>query len=71
MQDRLQVRPKEGLKVRDASGRPIPPEGADVVRSRYISRRLQAGDLELPPAPSPKPAKAKSKVAKAEGGEAS
>lgn len=71
MQDRLQVRPKEGLKVRDASGRPIPPEGAAVPRSRYISRRLQAGDLELPPAPASKPAKVKTKAAQAEGGEAS
>lgn len=62
-------KPDEGvLQVRRESGKPIPPEGAQVELTPYIRRRLRDGDLveaKAPPRASEKPSRAKS-TAKAE-----
>ena len=46
MIDRLDIRPVEGLIVRDPHTRkPIPSEGVTVDRSPYWIRRLRDGDV--------------------------
>jgi len=39
------VKPKDGLQVRDARGRVIPVEGAELPRTGYVLRRMRDGDL--------------------------
>lgn len=42
----IHVIPAKGLQVRDPrTGEPLPPEGAQVPRTRYWLRRLRDGDV--------------------------
>lgn len=61
----LTVRPKEGLVVREPGGAIIPAEGATLPLSRYLSRRINAGDLiaVAPKSSDKSKAKAPKKVA--------
>ena len=58
MSETKRVQPAKGLLVRheNPTHGHIPPEGEDVVMSRYYRRRLRDGDL-IVAAPKPKPAK--------------
>ena len=48
MNEKVKVYPKPGLKVRTEDGqRHIADEGETVLQTRYIRRRLKAGDLQL------------------------
>ena len=53
------LKPKEGLKVRDAQrGDHLPPEGREVELDRYWRRRIADGDVvEVRPPQKPKLAK--------------
>lgn len=45
--ERIYVKPCEGRRVRLEDGTLLPTEGAEVVRSTYINRRINAGDCEI------------------------
>ncbi len=46
MQDKIFVKPKEGITVPDEhTGLPIPADGVEVFKTIYIIRRINDGDL--------------------------
>ena len=47
MAEIIRVKPAEGMLVRSETGLPIKKDGEDVVRTTYINRRINDGDLEL------------------------
>lgn len=47
------LKPKPGLVVRDPVTKfPLPAEGRDVQMTSYWQRRLDSGDVEVPPPPA-------------------
>ncbi len=41
----MKVKPKEGRRVLDESGRPIPAKGAEVPSTEFYNRLINDGDL--------------------------
>lgn len=55
--ERVHVRPREGLVVRDPETlQPLPPEGREVDLTTYWIRRLADGDVVTADAPVTEPA---------------
>lgn len=57
--NKIYVKPKEGITVKDRLGRVINPEGQMVCDDYYIRRLLRTGDLEIKTKPVKKPEKKK------------
>lgn len=57
--EKVFIRPLPGKRVRTETGVLIPNEGAEVVRSTYINRRIKAGDCEIVEQSSEAPASKK------------
>lgn len=69
MDTRVFVRPAEGLLIRDDITRTrIPAEGTEVLLTRFIARRIQAGELVVCEPPAEEAPK-KSKKSTSEGTE--
>lgn len=46
--DRIFIIPSEGATViNPRTGRPIPTDGEEIVKDKYISRRITCGDLKI------------------------
>ncbi|WP_328184628.1 DUF2635 domain-containing protein [Marinobacter sp. OP 3.4] len=58
--DTIYVKPREGLRIRQENGRPLPAEGRHVPLNSFWRRRLRDKDVVAAQAPRKAKAKAKS-----------